>query len=112
MRTLGPGSFQSPTSVYDANESGEVKVELNTELRFNMSRFVKLGAFVDAGNIWLRREAPDKPGSGLDKGDLFGEIAVGTGLGIRFDATVMVIRFDLAFPLRKTLVPRRVKVGI
>jgi outer membrane protein assembly factor BamA len=105
IRTLGPGSYYTPTKVYEANESGEVKVELNTEIRFNMSRIAKLAAFVDAGNIWLRKEAPDKPGAGLEKGDLFGEMAVGTGIGIRFDATIMIIRFDLAFPLRKPWYP-------
>ncbi len=105
IRTLGPGSFQTPTKVYEANESGEIKLELNTEMRFNVSKYIKLAAFVDAGNIWLRKEAPDKPGGSLEKGDLFGEMAVGTGIGLRFDASIMVIRFDVAFPLRKPWYP-------
>jgi len=33
------------------------------------------------------------------------ELAVGAGIGLRFDANVMVIRFDLAMPLRKPWYP-------
>ena len=104
-RTLGPGSYHTTSSEYNANESGDFKVEVNSELRYNMSRFVKLAAFVDAGNIWYRNEVPDKPGSGLHSGELFQEMAVGAGLGLRFDASVLVIRFDLAMPLRKPWYP-------
>jgi len=104
-RTLGPGSYRTEKSSLEANESGELKLELNAEIRMSMSKLFKLAAFVDAGNIWLRNDVIDKPGSGLDKGDLFGEMAVGTGLGLRIDATVLVIRFDLAFPLRKPWYP-------
>lgn len=104
-RTLGPGSYHTSSSSYNANESGDVKFELNSELRYNMSKYVKLAAFVDAGNIWYRNEVPDKPGSGLHDGEFFQEMAVGTGLGLRFDASVLVIRFDLAMPLRKPWYP-------
>jgi hypothetical protein len=100
-RTLGPGSYHTSSSNYQANESGDVKLELNSELRYNMSRFVKLAAFVDAGNIWYRKEVADKPGSGLRAGELLPETAVGAGLGLRIDASVLVVRFDLAMPLRK-----------
>jgi hypothetical protein len=101
IRTLGPGSFHTNDKVFQANESGEVKLELNTELRYSLSKYFKLAAFVDAGNIWLQKDAPDKPGSGLSKGDLWRELAVGSGLGIRFDFSIMILRFDFAIPLRK-----------
>ncbi|ULQ53341.1 BamA/TamA family outer membrane protein [Flavihumibacter fluvii] len=104
-RTLGPGSYHTEESVYNANESGDIKMEFNSELRYNMSRFVKLAVFVDAGNIWYRKEVPDKPGASLERGELFKETAVGTGLGLRFDASVLVVRFDLAMPLRKPWYP-------
>ena len=105
IRTLGPGSFHTPESVFQANESGEIKVELNSELRYDLWKYIKLATFVDAGNIWFEKDVPGKPGSGLDKGDLFGEMAVGTGIGFRFDFSVLVIRFDIAMPLRKPWYP-------
>ncbi len=104
-RTLGPGSFYSPEKVYLANESGEIKVEMNSELRMSLNKFIKFATFMDAGNIWLRNDAIDKPGSGLSKGDLFREMAVGAGLGIRLDASFLLVRFDLTFPLRKPWYP-------
>jgi outer membrane protein assembly factor BamA len=104
IRTLGPGSFHSEEAVYEANESGEFKVEMNTELRYDLWKFIKLGAFVDAGNIWFYKDVPGKPGSGLD-GDLFKEMAVGAGVGVRFDVNIFSIRFDLAVPLRKPWEP-------
>ncbi|HSF46477.1 MAG TPA: BamA/TamA family outer membrane protein [Chitinophagaceae bacterium] len=103
IRTLGPGSYHSDEAVYEANESGEFKVETNTELRYDLWKFIKLGAFIDAGNIWFFEDVPGKPGSGLD--GLFKEMAVGAGVGVRFDVNIFSIRFDLAIPLRKPWLP-------
>ena len=105
IRTLGPGSYYTPESAYAANESGEIKVELNSELRWDLWKYFKLAAFADAGNIWFEKDVPGKPGSGLGKGELFSEMAVGGGIGFRFDFSVLVIRFDFAIPLRKPWYP-------
>jgi outer membrane protein assembly factor BamA len=105
IRTLGPGSYRTNEENYEANESGDIKFELNTEFRYSLGKYLRLAAFADAGNIWYRREPPDKPGSGLKKGDLFGEMAVGAGLGLRLDFSIMLLRFDLATPLRKPWYP-------
>jgi outer membrane protein assembly factor BamA len=104
-RTLGPGSYRTAESVYEANQSGEILAEYNTEMRYNMSKFIKLATFVDVGNIWWRKDAPGEPGSGLYKGEFFNELAVDGGIGFRFDASIMVIRFDFAIPLRKPWYP-------
>lgn len=107
IRTLGPGSYHTESQQFLANESGEIKTEFNTELRYSLIKYIKLAAFLDAGNIWLRKDAPGKPGSGFNKGrDIWKELAVGAGVGIRFDANVMVVRFDLAMPLRKPWYPQ------
>lgn len=103
-RTLGPGSYQSPTSELLASEAGDVKLELSSELRAKLFSLINAAIFVDAGNIWLRKENPLKPGSGLE--DWTNEIAVGTGAGLRIDASILVVRFDLAFPLRKPFLPK------
>jgi len=100
-RTIGPGSYFNPQQQFQANQSGEIKFEVNSELRYSLTKFFKVAAFVDAGNIWLRKDAPDKPGSGLDWGDLLKESAMGVGVGLRLDASVLVVRFDLAMPVRK-----------
>jgi len=105
LRTLGPGSYHSPSNSYSATESGEFKLEMSTEFRYKLSKMFGLATFLDAGNIWMWKDAVDKPGSGLGRGELFKEMAVGTGLGLRLDVTIMVLRLDLGIPLRKPWYP-------
>lgn len=105
IRTLGPGSYHTESKVFRANEAGEIKLELNVEARYSLSKYFKLAAFTDMGNIWLRKEDSTKPGSGFGKGDFYKELAIGSGLGVRIDASVLVIRFDLAIPIRKPWYP-------
>src|SRR5690606_3602495 len=81
-----------------------LKLEANTELRFDLVSALKGALFVDAGNIWLMREDPLKPGAAFGK-DILKEIAVGTAMGLRVDLSFFVIRLDVAFPLRKPYLP-------
>jgi outer membrane protein assembly factor BamA len=104
-RTLGPGTYHTPKTVYQANQSGEIIAQYNSEMRYDVSKYIKLAAFADVGNIWWRKDAPGEPGSGLYKGEFFNELAVDGGLGIRIDVSIMVIRFDFAIPLRKPWYP-------
>ncbi|WP_290791060.1 BamA/TamA family outer membrane protein [Flavihumibacter sp. UBA7668] len=100
-RTLGPGSYRSETSTFAASEAGDIKLEFNTEFRFKLFSVVKGALFGDAGNIWLERENPEKPGSAWPGGKFMNDLAVGAGIGVRIDASILIIRADLATPLRK-----------
>ena len=100
-RSLGPGSYQLPSTETYADQSGDIKAMLNTELRFKLVSVLHGAIFADAGNIWLRKEDPTKPGSGFNFKNALSEFAVGTGVGLRVDATIFVIRLDVAFPVRK-----------
>lgn len=106
-RTLGPGTFRDTNSFLFANQAGDIKLELNTELRAKLFSIVNGAVFVDAGNIWLKEDSTvtGKPGSQFRLGNTFKELAVGTGIGLRIDASILVVRFDLAFPLRKPWLP-------
>ncbi|MFY0253037.1 BamA/TamA family outer membrane protein [Chitinophaga sp. 30R24] len=107
-RTLGPGSYHNPavdTSALLANEAGDIKLEFNTELRVHLASIFNMAAFVDAGNIWLQKDVPDKPGSKFEFNSFYKEIAVGAGLGLRIDASIVVVRLDLAMPLRIPYLP-------
>jgi len=100
-RTLGPGSFD-PRTVEDSfffDQSGDIKLELNAEYRFNVYNFLNVAAFVDAGNIWLVNEDTDRPSGKFSK-EWMSEIAVGAGFGLRLDFSILVLRLDLAMPLR------------
>lgn len=104
-RTLGPGSYQSANSTFAASEAGDIRLEANTELRFDLISVVKGAIFADAGNIWLQRENPEKPGAAWPGSRFWNDMAVGGGLGIRVDASIVVVRLDLAIPLRKPWLP-------
>ncbi len=104
-RSLGPGTYIDTTSTtFLPDQSGDIKLEMNTELRAKLVGIVHGAIFVDAGNIWLYNKDPFKPGGSFTK-DFMKEIAVGAGVGLRFDISFLVLRLDLAIPLRKPYLP-------
>ncbi|MFT7351829.1 MAG: outer membrane protein insertion porin family [Flavobacterium sp.] len=102
VRSIGPGSFDNSNSAstFLPDQSGDAKLELNTEFRGKIYSIVKGALFVDAGNIWLLNEDPNKPGAKLSS-KFLNELAVGVGAGLRFDFDFLVLRTDFAFPIRK-----------
>lgn len=116
-RALGPGTYKVPDTAVFADQGGDIKIMLNTELRFKLVSVLYGAVFADAGNIWLRKEdtgspatdelpaVPGRPGSGFKLSKALSQMAVGTGVGLRVDATIFVIRLDVAFPIRKPYLP-------
>lgn len=111
-RSVGPGTYRPEDASirnFLPDQSGDLKLELNTEYRSKINKVLNWALFVDAGNIWLFRDNPDpkklKPGGKFSK-DFLQELAVGTGAGLRFDFTFLILRTDLAFPLRKPWLPK------
>lgn len=108
-RTLGPGTYKVPDDAIFADQGGDIKLMLNSELRFKLVSILYGALFVDAGNVWLRKEDTGipgttnngRPGSEFKLKNALSELAVGTGAGLRVDATIFVIRLDVAFPVRK-----------
>ncbi len=100
-RTLGPGSFD-PRTIQEGfyfDQSGDIKLELNAEYRANLYKFLNVAVFADAGNIWLVNDDPQRPGAKFSS-DFMSEIAVGAGFGLRLDFSILILRLDLAMPLR------------
>lgn len=100
-RTLGPGSYdpRSQNATFFFDQSGDVKLEVNAEYRANLYKFLNAAVFADAGNVWLINEDPTRPGGKFSK-DFAKEIAVGAGVGLRLDFSILILRLDLAMPLR------------
>ena len=100
-RTLGPGSYdpRNQTGNFFFDQSGDIKLELNAEYRANIYKFLNVAAFADAGNVWLVNDDPQKPGAKFSK-DWLSEVAVGAGVGVRLDFSILILRLDLAMPLR------------
>lgn len=105
-RSIGPGSHdpQTEENSFLPDQSGDLKFEFNTEYRAKLFSVVHGAVFLDAGNIWLLNKNPNQPGAEIKK-DFLKELAVGTGVGLRFDLSFLVLRTDLAFPLRKPYLP-------
>ncbi|TFH26883.1 MAG: hypothetical protein E4H10_05680 [Bacteroidia bacterium] len=98
-RSIGPGSFYDSESTY-IDQSGDVKLEGNLEYRFGISKVLKGAVFLDAGNIWLMNEDEKRPGSKFELDYFYKQLAIGTGVGLRFDFNFFVLRTDLGFPIR------------
>jgi len=96
-RTLGPGSykpeFRDRYTMYDQN--GTFKIDINTEYRFPILGYFKGAVFLDAGNVWYIQDGTYYSYAVLDLKHFFDELAVGTGLGLRLDMDMLVVRADL-----------------
>jgi len=90
---LGPGSSGS---ILDFNEAN-LKLALNAEYRYTILGDFKGAFFIDSGNIWNVADDIDDESSSFDGiGDLK-EIALASGLGLRYDFGFFVFRFDVGF---------------
>jgi len=104
-RTLGPGSYDPSQSTTLFDKIGDLLIEGNLEYRFNILRGFNGALFVDAGNIWRLTPDPTKPGGEFYLNSFIDQIAIGGGLGVRWDVDFFVIRFDLAAPLKDPSLP-------
>ena len=96
IRSIGPGSYHPARSTYSyIDETGDLKLEANIEYRFPIIANLYGAAFIDAGNVWLMRENDKQPGGKINMSDFGKTIALGTGVGLRYDLDFLVIRFDL-----------------
>lgn len=105
-RSLGPGAYAADSNsvrLFGYDSYGDIRLELNSELRMKFTDIINGALFVDAGNIWTFR-GNEAIGYGtetvFDK-NFYKQIAVGGGIGLRLDFSFLVFRLDLATPLRK-----------
>ncbi|MDX1363832.1 translocation and assembly module lipoprotein TamL [Arenibacter latericius] len=91
--SLGPGRTQD---VNDFNEAN-LKIALNLEYRFPIAGNIKGALFADAGNIWNVLDNVQDEAATFNNFDSLADIALGTGLGIRYDFSYFVFRLDMGF---------------
>jgi hypothetical protein len=107
-RDLGPGSYVEPESSSDidyANKIADIKLEANLEYRFKVIWKLEGAFFIDAGNTWAIREEDDREGALFEWNRFYKEIAIGTGLGARFDFSFFLLRFDFGLKIRDPALP-------
>lgn len=99
VRTAGPGSYRTTNSKYAyVDQTGDFKLEANAELRARLVGNLHGAVFLDAGNVWLLRKDALRPGAELT-GHNLRSIALGTGVGLRYDLEFLVLRFDVGMGL-------------
>lgn len=106
VRSVGPGGYVPDKSNRYSfiDQTGDIRLEANIEYRFRIAGDLHGATFLDAGNVWLLRDDP-----GVDSNDASSrnrregkfklanvprQIALGTGLGLRYDFGFLVLRFD------------------
>ena len=104
MKTLGPGSYNG-ASTYALERIGEIGLEGNAEYRFPIYKFLKGAAFIDIGNVWMRKTSEQLPGAEFRFKKFLSDLAFDGGLGLRADFGYFVIRLDGAVVLKNPAQP-------
>lgn len=101
VRSIGPGSYvPDKNSKYGyLDQTGDIKFEANVEYRFRIVKDLHGALFMDAGNVWLLREKEKTEGGKFTLDGIGKNIALGTGAGLRYDLSFLVIRLDCGIAL-------------
>lgn len=107
-RRLGQGSFKPDVSEnieqngyfnYQFEKPGTILLEGSVELRKKIFGFIEGAVFLDAGNVWTNKPLDDndedKGNSEFKLNQFYREIGVGTGFGLRFNFSFLILRFDV-----------------
>lgn len=105
-RTLGPGNKPEITDATYPAQVGDVRLEANAEFRFPIWWIFHGALFCDVGNVWYLRDTEDSNPEEVFHFDTFyRQLGFNTGLGLRIDATFVVLRFDLGIQLHNPGMP-------
>lgn len=108
IRSIGPGGYHPEESQYSyLDQTGTFLFEANVEYRFRIFKSLWGATFLDSGNVWLLRKDREltndgneaRPDSQLRLKTFPKQIALGTGVGIRYDMDILVFRLDFGIPL-------------
>lgn len=91
--SLGPGSSETTNEFNEAN----LKLALSIEQRFNIFEALNGAIFIDAGNIWNVLDDVEDDRATFSNFSSLKDIAIGSGLGLRYDFSFFVFRFDVGF---------------
>lgn len=95
VRELGPGTYRGTDGRIDfINQTGDVRLDLNAELRTFLFWKLYGAAFIDAGNIWTIRAYDNQPGGQFRLSSFLRELAVAYGVGLRLNFNYFILRFD------------------
>lgn len=94
-RSLGPGAYKRQDDLDFVNQTGDMKLEFSIENRFKVTDLFEFAQFIDAGNIWTLKKYENQPGGQFAFDSFYKEIAASYGIGLRFDLSFLLLRFDV-----------------
>ena len=106
-RRLGPGSysFNRDSANYAFEQPGNIILEANAEYRFKMISFINGALFIDAGNVWTLKNEEAKSGGQFRFDTFLQQVAVGSGVGLRFDFSFLILRLDTGIKIYDPAAP-------
>ena len=112
VRGIGIGAQPLPpySSGTFNDRTGDIQLEANAEYRYNIAPlfsnavYLKGAFFIDAGNIWNFKNT--KASGALDSTqfnlkNIYKQLGVSAGTGLRLDFSYFLIRFDLVFRFKR-----------
>jgi outer membrane protein assembly factor BamA len=90
---LGPGRSDNNNEFNEAN----MKLAFSLEYRYNLFGNLNGAFFMDAGNIWNVLDDVTDTKANFDTIRSLEDIAVGAGIGLRYDFSFFILRFDTGF---------------
>tara|TARA_B100001059_G_scaffold81554_2_gene79606 strand:+ start:2651 stop:4912 length:2262 start_codon:yes stop_codon:yes gene_type:complete len=99
-RTLGPGGYGDSSNAITIEKTGEVLLQASAEYRFDIiDKLIDGAIFFDAGNIWNFTKDENFPDGEFRFNRFYKELALNSGVGIRFDFSYVVFRVDWGISL-------------
>ena len=94
-RSIGPGRYYTDVARLSyLDQTGDMKFLANLEYRFNIFGNLYGATFLDAGNVWGVRNDGYRSGAQFKFKNLAKELAVGSGIGMRYDLEFLILRVD------------------
>ena len=90
---LGPGRSDNNNEFNEAN----MKLAFSLEYRYNLFGNLNGAFFMDAGNIWNVLNDVTDPKATFDNIKSLEDIAIGAGIGLRYDFSFFILRLDTGF---------------
>ncbi len=95
VRSLGPGKYHSDDKRWRfVEEVGNVKLQANLEYRTRLFGKLHGALFLDAGNVWDTKSIDEMDETTFKGSRFFDDLALGTGIGLRYDLDFFVVRID------------------
>lgn len=101
-RALGPGYSKQNDAFIIPSQTGDIKLEMNLEYRFDLFWKIEGALFTDVGNVWnlqYQNTTEGLQGAFLPD-DFVNSLAADWGVGVRVNLEFILLRVDFGMKMR------------